>query len=464
MEQKILQSKKKLENRILIRLVKFLDVLFVTAIFGCIWMKFYSKLISIPYYKKGNYLIIALFCILYYLLAHLYQGFMIHLSRISEIIYAQVLSVIISDGLMYLVTMLLMRRVPNILPVLLAIILQYLVIWAWSKGAHKWYFKTFEKSKTILVWDELKGLESLISEYGLDRRYEIIDTVNVEWVDSEYLESTLTKAKVVFLCCIHSHERNQIVKYCVEHDISAFVIPRIGDVIMAGAQRMHLMHLPMLLVDCYDPKPEYLFIKRFFDIALSGIALIVLSPVMLLLTVLIRLDGGTALYKQVRLGKNGKEFRVLKFRSMRMDAEKDGIARLSTGDKDDRITKIGHFIRGCRLDELPQLINILKGEMSIVGPRPERPEIAAEYVKELPEFSLRLQAKPGLTGYAQVYGKYNTTPYDKLLMDLMYIGKPSLAEDIKICFATVKILFVPESAEGVKEGQKTAMGERESCK
>ena len=172
MEQKILQSKKKLENRILIRLVKFLDVLFVTAIFGCIWMKFYSKLISIPYYKKGNYLVIALFCVMYYLLAHLYQGFMIHLSRISEIIYAQVLSVIISDGLMYLVTMLLMRRVPNILPVLLAIILQYLVIWAWSKGAHKWYFKTFEKSKTILVWDELKGLESLISEYGLDRRYD----------------------------------------------------------------------------------------------------------------------------------------------------------------------------------------------------------------------------------------------------------------------------------------------------
>ena len=178
----------------------------------------------------------------------------------------------------------------------------------------------------------------------------------------------------------------------------------------------------------------------------------------MILTILIKLDGGTALYKQVRLGKNGKEFKVLKFRSMRMDAEKDGVARLSTGDKDDRITKVGHFIRACRLDELPQLINILKGEMSIVGPRPERPEIAAEYLKELPEFSLRLQAKPGLTGYAQVYGKYNTTPYDKLLMDLMYIGKPSLAEDIKICFATVKILFLLESTEGVKEGQKTAMG------
>lgn len=139
-----------------------------------------------------------------------------------------------------------------------------------------------------------------------------------------------------------------------------------------------------------------------------------------------------------------------------MDAEKDGVARLSTGDKDDRITPVGHFIRKCRLDELPQLINILRGDMSIVGPRPERPEIAAQYEEELPEFALRLQAKAGLTGYAQVYGKYNTTPYDKLQMDLMYIANPSLVEDIKIMFATVKILFESESTEGVEQGHTTA--------
>ena len=142
---------------------------------------------------------------------------------------------------------------------------------------------------------------------------------------------------------------------------------------------------------------------------------------------------------------------------MRMDAEKDGVARLSTGDKDDRITPIGHFIRAVRIDELPQLINIFKGEMSVVGPRPERPEIAVQYEEELPEFSLRLQAKAGLTGYAQVYGKYNTTPRDKLLMDLQYIANPSLAEDLKIIFATIKILFLPESTEGVAEGATTAM-------
>ena len=153
----------------------------------------------------------------------------------------------------------------------------------------------------------------------------------------------------------------------------------------------------------------------------------------------------------------GKQFEILKFRSMRVDAEKDGVARLSTGDKDDRITKVGHIIRACRLDELPQLLNILKGDLSVVGPRPERPEIAAQYCEEMPEFALRLQAKAGLTGYAQVYGKYNTTPYDKLQMDLMYIAHPSLIEDLKIMLATVKILFMPESTEGVSEGQTTAM-------
>lgn len=169
-------------------------------------------------------------------------------------------------------------------------------------------------------------------------------------------------------------------------------------------------------------------------------------------------DGGSIFYRQRRLTKDGKEFDVLKFRSMRMDAEKDGVARLSTGENDPRITKVGRIIRAIRFDELPQLLNILQGDMAIVGPRPERPEISAQYEKDIPEWPLRLQCKCGLTGYAQVYGQYNTTPYDKLLMDLMYIARPSLVEDIKIIFATVKILFMKESTAGVSEGQTTAMG------
>ena len=181
------------------------------------------------------------------------------------------------------------------------------------------------------------------------------------------------------------------------------------------------------------------------------------SPVMIVTAIAIKAeDGGPVLYKQVRLTKNARPFEIVKFRSMQPDAEKDGVARLSTGEKDDRITFVGRVIRKYRIDELPQLFNILEGSLSIVGPRPERPEIAAQYCEHLPEFELRLQAKAGLTGYAQVYGKYNTTPYDKLQMDLMYIAHPSLIEDMKIVLATVKILFKPESTEGVAEGQATA--------
>ena len=241
-----------------------------------------------------------------------------------------------------------------------------------------------------------------------------------------------------------------------------FVIPRIGDVIMSGARHMHMFHLPMLTVSRYMANPEYLLAKRIIDIIVSAFGLIVLSPILLVTAIAIKAtDHGPVFYKQVRLTKNGREFNIFKFRSMRVDAEKDGVARLSTGDKDDRITPVGRIIRACRIDELPQLINLLKGDLSIVGPRPERPEIAAQYCEEMPEFNLRLQAKAGLTGYAQVYGKYNTTPYDKLVMDLMYIAHPSIIVDFKIMFATVKILFLPESTEGVVEGQATTVAENE---
>ena len=177
---------------------------------------------------------------------------------------------------------------------------------------------------------------------------------------------------------------------------------------------------------------------------------------MLVTALAIRLyDGGPALYKQVRLTENGKKFKILKFRSMRIDAEKDGIARLAK-ENDDRITSVGRFIRKYRIDELPQLINIVKGDMAIIGPRPERPEIAAQYEEEIPEFRLRLQVKAGLTGYAQVYGKYNTRPYDKLEMDLMYIANQSILQDIWLMFATVKILFMRDSTEGIAEEKTTA--------
>ena len=200
----------------------------------------------------------------------------------------------------------------------------------------------------------------------------------------------------------------------------------------------------------------YKVMKRGMDIVLSSVAIVISSPVMLLTALAIKLDDrGPVFYKQRRLTLNGREFNIIKFRSMRCDAEKDGVARLA-GDNDDRITRVGAIIRKCRIDELPQIFNIFLGQMSMVGPRPERPEIAKEYEEVMPEFALRLQVKAGLTGYAQVYGKYNTTPYDKVQMDLIYVARQSFMEDIRLMLMTFKILFVPSSTEGVDADQRTA--------
>ena len=452
-----LRTRRHIEHRALIRFVKLLDVAGVTGVFAFIWTAFYrDQVYGVPYYFWGNWAVILLYAVLFFYLTRIYRGFQIQISRISELINSQCLADVITNALMYVVLSLLLRKLPPILPMLLCLAMDFAVITAWTTCAHRWHSKNFAKKKTIIIYDELKGLEQLISEHGLNMRYDVLDTVDVHSLTPDYMDRHVAKADFVFLSSIHSHERNQILKYCMLHGVNCYVIPRIGDAIMSGAEEMHLMYLPMLLIRRYDPAPEYLFFKRLLDILLSLTALVILSPLMIILALIIRSDGGTALYRQTRLTKDGREFQVLKFRSMRMDAEKDGVARLSTGENDDRITKVGHFIRACRMDELPQLINILRGDMSIVGPRPERPEIVEQYKKELPEFDLRLQCKCGLTGLAQVYGKYNSTPYDKLLMDLMYIAKPSLAEDVKICFATVKILFMKESTEGVAEGQTTA--------
>jgi exopolysaccharide biosynthesis polyprenyl glycosylphosphotransferase len=326
---------------------------------------------------------------------------------------------------------------------------------------NKWYFLAVSPKKSVVIYDVRSEFENLINEYGLDKAFKVQSVMPVE--DCIKDVRAIGDADTVFLSGIHSHDRNIILKYCVNHGIEVYVIPRVGDVIMSGAKKMHMFHLPMLRVERYNPSIEYLILKRLFDIVASSVAIIISSPIMFVTAVAIKVtDGGPIFYKQIRLTKDGKEFYITKFRSMCVDAEKDGVARLSTGRNDDRITTVGRFIRRFRIDELPQLFQILQGYLSIVGPRPERPEIAAEYEKEMPEFHLRLQAKAGLTGYAQVYGKYNTTPYDKLQMDLMYIANPSICEDLKIMFATAKILFTPESTDGVETSQVTALKTKNS--
>lgn len=449
---------KDFKHNLALRVVKTLNAVMITVPFFLCWYLYYASRVASPYFAKGNYLIVALFFVLYIMYGRIYDGFLVSYLKISEMIYSQALAALFTNLIMYVVICLLTKHLPNALPLLAAYAVQIALAALWSKLAHNWYFTTYQPKRAAIIYDERAGLSKLIGEYGLDQKFSVEAKIHVnECID--HLE-ILGSIEAVFISGIHSHERNAILKYCIANGIEVYVIPRIGDTIMSGAKSMHLFHLPILRVERYNPQPEYLLLKRALDIALSGLALIVLSPVFLVTSIAIKAaDGGPVFYKQTRLTKDAKVFEILKFRSMHVDAEQDGVARLSTGDKDDRVTRVGRFIRKCRIDELPQLVNILAGHLSICGPRPERPEIAAQYCEEMPEFALRLQAKAGLTGYAQVYGKYNTTPYDKLQMDLMYIARPSIAEDLKIIFATIKVLFTPESTEGIQEGEVTVHAE-----
>ena len=433
------------------RLIKMIDPLLIVFAFYITWRLYYSHLTAVIYWWRGELAIMGIYLFVYVYLSHLYHGYWIHINRISEVIYSQALAAIVSLFLIYMVLVLLCKRVPNILPLFAMLVVQGIIISLWAVLAHKWYYHSHPKRKTVIVWDERPGIEDRILEYGMDKQFEIIGIHNVLECMKD-MDGILQGADAVFMCDLHSHERNQMVKYCVENGVTAYVIPRIGDTIMSGASNTHLMHLPILMVRRTPAKWEYLLLKRLFDIVVSFIGIIILSPIIIIATVAIKLgDGGSVFYRQERLTRDGEVFNIIKFRSMKMDAESDGVPVLSTGDDDGRVTSVGRIMRRLRIDEIPQLINVVKGEMSIVGPRPERPEIATEYEKELPSFSLRLQMKAGITGYAQVYGQYNTSPYDKLLMDLTYISRASISEDFRIILATIKILFMAESTEGVHE-------------
>ncbi|WP_330642491.1 sugar transferase [Enterocloster bolteae] len=292
-------------------------------------------------------------------------------------------------------------------------------------------------------------------------KYKICEMINIDQGLGKIYEKVELYDGVI-IGDIPSQIRNQLLKSCFEKGIRTYTLPKISDIIMRGADDIHLFDSPLLLARNNGFSFEQKAIKRVMDIVLSLLGIFIASPLMIITAIAIKLyDGENVIHKQVRLTQGGKEFEVYKFRSMIKDAEKDGIARLSA-EGDVRVTPIGKVIRKTRLDELPQLFNILKGEMSLVGPRPERPQIAEEYRAYMPEFDYRLKVKGGLTGYAQIFGKYNTTPYDKLKLDLMYIENYSVWLDLKLIIMTIKIVFMKESTEGVADGQITASLEPET--
>ncbi len=401
----------------------------------------------------GLYTIVLLFSL------RTYKAYDFGMTSNVILIYSQSLAALVTNVAFYVVFVVANSKVFNPLPLVGFFLLQIVADCIWTCIVNRIYFRLNAPKKSVIFYRSEANLIHLKEVYLRKKNFEIVETV--KYTDDCDWKQYTVNYEVAFLVDLPTDERNRIFEHCIEKNIQCYAAPYTGDILMMGATHLDMFSVPVFEISRVTLNIEYLLIKRFADILCSLLGIIILSPVMALTAIAIRLyDKGPALYKQVRLTKDGKEFKILKFRSMRVNAESDGVARLAT-DHDDRITPIGKFIRACRLDELPQLFNILKGDMSIVGPRPERPEIAKQYLEELPAFNLRLQVPAGLTGLAQVYGKYNTEPMDKLQMDLMYINNMSFIQDFRLIMATFKVLFMKESTHGTAEGQTTAMVKKE---
>ena len=446
---------KHMKNEIIMRLIKVVSILGNTALFMLYFYLSSPSLRQIGKHLTPYFLFTIIFLVILIWLDRVYNSFEIGGRRVYELIYSLTLSSVVASGIMYIVQAAFLHKIPNLLMLLGLFVIEFVWNAIWVLAANKIYFKLYKAKKTVVIYRSENDLQKLEEISLLSNKFEVIKHIeNPKEIHS--LIEEIGDCEAVFIAGVEATLRNGIIKYCVEKNIPAYIEPKIGDILMSGAKHLQMFSVPVLRVRHAAPDPFYLFVKRALDIVFSLIGIIVTSPIMLVMAIAIKAyDGGPVFYKQTRLTKGGKEFKLIKFRTMRVDAEKDGVARLSS-ENDDRITPVGRICRACRADELSNFFCILSGAMTIVGPRPERPEIAKQYEETLPAFALRLQVKAGLTGYAQIYGKYNTEPYDKLQMDLMYINDMSLSCDIGLMFATVKILFMPESTEGIKEGQVTA--------
>lgn len=449
------------------RIIKFLSSIIVIIIemslYWYFWMGYYSSNIELPFFRKGNWLMVALYGVLLLFFVHTYGGLKVGYLRVGDIIYSQILAAVCVNGITYIQICLLDRHFVNAVPLVFMTIFQGVIVAVWAWAFQRVYVKIFPPRKMILIYGERPafGLKNKINTR--EDKYNICEMVNISQ-GLEFVYKQIERYEAVIIGDIPSQSRNVIMKYCFEKSIRTYLLPKISDIILRGSDDIHLFDTPLLLARNSGLTIEQKVLKRATDIIISLVLLAIASPVMLITAALIKLyDGGSPIHKQTRLTMYGKEFCVYKFRSMVMDAEKDGIARLAA-EGDVRVTPIGKVIRRTRIDELPQLVNVLKGEMSLVGPRPERPQIAAEYREFMPEFDYRLKVKGGLTGYAQIYGKYNTTPYDKLKLDLMYIENYSFKLDLKLIMMTVKIIFMKESTEGIAQGQTTAALEEDTWK
>ncbi|MDD6038591.1 MAG: exopolysaccharide biosynthesis polyprenyl glycosylphosphotransferase [bacterium] len=435
-------------------------VLFVaiqTALFAWQWYHIYRGMMLVQYYRRGDWAVIGLYGLFCVLFLKLFGGLKVGYLRNMDVLFGQTLAICFQNAVVYLQLALLgkwkfgthLEHFPFLM------LTEFGLAIIWTIMTRHFYAKLYPPHQMLLIYGDISPRLLMQKLDSRQDRYQIRETIKLDAGMDVILEK-IKEYDTIIIGDIPSRERNEFLKFCYWHEIRCYSIPKISDIIITGADRIDLFDSILMLSRNNGLSIGQRFFKRLMDIVISLVGIILSSPIMLIIVIAIKLyDHGPVFYTQERITKDGKSFQILKFRSMIVESEAAG-AQLAQAD-DDRITPVGRIIRRTHFDELPQLFNILHGEMSVVGPRPERQEIFDQYEESIPEFKFRLKMKAGLTGYAQVYGQYNTVPYDKLKLDLTYIENYSFWLDLKLCLLTAKILFQKEKSEGVDNSQTTAL-------
>lgn len=453
-------KKEKEQYKKLIRsIIVILLVACETIIFMHYWINIYNRYTVFPFFQKGHWMMAAMYIIYQIIFLYIFGGLKVGYLKKANIIFSQVLAMLGSNVIIYLQIVLLSVRFVNIVPMMKATLVDICVVVIVAIISESIFRKLFPPRELIVLYEDYDPDEFIKKMNSRKDKYIIKQKLNVsDGLDK--IKKDIIQSQGVVIYDVHSELRNVILKMCYENDIRAYSTTKISDILIRGAESLHLFDTPLLLYRNNGLNFEQRFVKRTMDIVVSLLMLIITSPIFLCAAIAIKMyDGGPVFYRQARYTLNGKVFNIYKFRSMIVDAEKDGKSQPAT-DHDPRITPVGRVLRATRLDELPQLIDILIGNMSLVGPRPERIEHVDKYSEDIPEFKYRLKVRGGLTGYAQLYGKYNTSPYDKLQLDLIYIQNYSIFLDIRLIFMTLKIMFMKESTEGFSEQQKNELQEK----
>ncbi len=456
-----LESFKRLINLGLIMICLLIEV----GIFAYNWIFHFSQSVVEPlreFWFKGHLLEITIYAVILFFFSMTYGATRLGYMKNVELIFTQFFATLMANLLIYAELSVMAFELFSPYYFVLMMVEQTVVIIVYINIANKIYSKVFPPRKLLLIHGS-RPIQDILYKFSTRKdKYKITACLPVSVGLEKVFQQILTSYEAgeisgIVVWDVSAEERKQLLKFCYGRSIRIYMMPKITDMIVMGAEQLHVFDSPMLLTREYHLTMEQRMMKRTIDIVGATVLLLLASPFMLITAIAIKLyDGGPVLYKQVRCTIDQREFHILKFRSMITDAEKDGVARLAQKN-DNRITPIGKVIRKCRIDELPQLFNILKGDMSFIGPRPERPEIIEQYLELMPEFAYRMKVKAGLAGFAQVYGKYNTSPYDKLKLDLTYIEHYSVWLDLKLMLLTLKILFWPDSTEGVEMDQITAL-------